>query len=462
MKKQDYHQKQQLLQGKFMVYITILSIMFTQMIMNVYSAENMALKDCINYAIANSVDAKKSALDQKQTLFQIGEARSNGLPQINAFGSLDMNPSIPTQLLPGELLGMPGEQIPVQFGTKFNINGGVEVSQLVYSQQFISGLKLAKSSASLYDMLAIKTEEDLIYNVSSAYYQILQMQQQAKTIEDNLERLDKLGDMMKVQMENDLINKVDYQRITVNIINLKTQQETFNAGIMQQKNYLKLLMGMNLSQDIKLVELESEQFKHMTEPTLEDPNFSNRTDMQILEKQQELTMLEIESQKAGYLPSLSAYGRYSYQAQRAELDVFDGDQPWFKIATIGLQLNIPVFDGLQKHYKTEQIKIKQEKLSLDIENTKAFMEMEHSNANTQLISSFKSVSNQLTNVSLAEEVYNQTNELYKEGVAPLTDLLEAETALREAKTGYNSEVLKYCVAQLDALKAQGNLTSLKQ
>ncbi|GAB3811708.1 hypothetical protein GCM10028895_02080 [Pontibacter rugosus] len=63
-------------------------------------------------------------------------------------------------------------------------------------------------------------------------------------------------------------------------------------------------------------------------------------------------------------------------------------------------------------------------------------------------------------MDLAQEVYDTTNDLYKEGISPLTDLLSAEVSLREAKTNLNNENLKYKVAQLNYLKARGELETL--
>ncbi|MAE83608.1 MAG: hypothetical protein CMB80_12780 [Flammeovirgaceae bacterium] len=61
---------------------------------------------------------------------------------------------------------------------------------------------------------------------------------------------------------------------------------------------------------------------------------------------------------------------------------------------------------------------------------------------------------------MAREVYDETQLLYKEEVAGLTDLLDAEQAYRDAQNNYYIEVLKFRKSELDLLKAQGQLKSL--
>ena len=82
------------------------------------------------------------------------------------------------------------------------------------------------------------------------------------------------------------------------------------------------------------------------------------------------------------------------------------------------------------------------------------------NAITQMQTSLASIQAQERNVGLAQEVYRNTNELYKEGLAPLTDVLDTEVSLREAQTNLTNERLKYQLAQLTFLRAKGELNTL--
>src|SRR5690606_16382613 len=125
-----------------------------------------------------------------------------------------------------------------------------------------------------------------------------------------------------------------------------------------------------------------------------------------------------------------------------------------------VQLNIPIFDGMRKHSQIKQTEYTLKSLEADRQKLTKNLEVALENSISQLQNSSSSIAAQEQNVALAQEVYDTTNDLYKEGISPLTDLLEAEVSLREAKTNLNNEMLKYQLAQLGYLKATGDLNTL--
>lgn len=422
--------------------------------LNGQADNSFTLKQSLDYALKNSIDIQKSILDKKQADHKVAEVRATGLPQVNANGQLQNYPNIPTQMAP---LGANGELIPLQFGTKYNANGGFEASQLLYNQQFFTGLKAAQRSEQLYELLKISTDEDVIYQVTQNFYQTLELQAQIQALETNIENLNKVEKLMKVQQENDLITKTEYNRLRVNKINLETNLQSLKTAEEQSKNYLKILMGMSMDNSITLV--KSEDLEDINLSTLQ---YEKETPIQVqlLEKEYELNVLNRKSIQAGYYPTLVAFGQQSWSAQRNEFNFLDNTQPWFQQTIVGLKLEVPIFDGFEKHHQIQQSKIDIEKLELDRIQLDRNVDMTYQNAREQLVNSMKSVEAQRENKQLAQEVYDQTQELYAEQVGSLTDLLDAETSLRESQINYIREVLKFKKAELDLLKAQGQLRQL--
>ena len=89
-------------------------------------------------------------------------------------------------------------------------------------------------------------------------------------------------------------------------------------------------------------------------------------------------------------------------------------------------------------------------------------EMEYQNAIQKLTNSIRSAGVQEENLKLAEDVYAQTESLYKEGLSSLTDLLEAETALREARSAYHNQIINVKTAQIDLFKSTGDIAKLME
>lgn len=422
--------------------------------------KELTLQESIRYALNNNQEVKKAAYDEQIAKQQIRETKSVGLPQVSASGGLDYFPALPTQILPGELAGQPGQDIPVQFGKDYNAKANLQVNQLLFNKSYFVGLEAAKTAKDLYRLRSQMVQEDLIYNIGTAYLMALQTKEQFNTIDANLERLTQLEKIMQLQYENDLVKKVDVNRIKVSRVNLDNQKQSLSTAFEQQKNTLKFFMGMPLEQDIDLQDATIMVEKADAAVLDVSAAAARKTQFQLLSTQKHLTSLQEKNIKSGYYPTLSAYGQYGYQTQRNEL--FDSSIPWFKSSVVGLQVNIPIFDGFKKDAQAKQARLEMLKLDEDMEQFMTNTAVTLTNAVSQLQNSQDAITAQEGNVALAQEVYDTTNQLYKEGLSPLTDLLEAEVQLREAKTNLNNEVLKFKIAQLNYLQATGELQTLTQ
>ncbi len=421
-------------------------------------SQSFTLKQTLIYALDNSIAIQKARLDQEQADHKVNEFRGQALPQISGNGQLQYFPNIPVQLLPGEIIGQPGIQVPVQFGTDYILQGGFEANQKLYDQSIISGLKAVKSSEELYRLLKISTDEDVIFQVSNRFYEVLEIQAQINALDGNIIDLGKLEELMKLQYENDLVTKIDYNRVRVNRTNLETRLQSLKTAESQQKNLLKVLIGMPIATEISL---SQDNIEEIGMTALQNDQVTP-IQLQLIQKEQELNMLNEKNIRAGYFPTLSAFFTQSWQAQRNEFDFFDGSQPWFQNTVIGARISVPIFDGRQKHHRVQQNKIDIQKLELDAINTRRNIDVTYENARQQLFNTAKSVAAQKENQGLAQEVYDQTQELYKEQVSPLTDLLDSENALRDAQVNYRNEILKFKKAELNLLQAQGQLRRLLQ
>ncbi|MAC96295.1 MAG: hypothetical protein CMC96_12445 [Flavobacteriales bacterium] len=444
---------------KFIAYFSLLLLLFPLLgkAQSTQTEFELSLEEALKYGLEHSTSIKQAVYDQRKAKYREGEVMSSGLPQISAEAQYQNYPNLPTQILPGELVGQPGQDLEVQFGTEYNANATIKASQLIFDQSFFIGLQAAKGSRELYRLMKESTEEEVLYEVSTAFYTALQLESQLKVLDSNLKTLEQLENLMKVQYENDLVKKTDYSRVKVNKANLNTQFQSLQANYKQQKNYLKLLLGMPISNQISL-----EKPEELEDISLQSMQYEReeQIEMQILEKQKVLSQLEKKSFSAGYYPTLSLFGQQMWQAQRNEFNFFDNSEPWFQQTLWGIKLQIPIFDGLKKHRQIQQSNIELEKMSLQQTHTERQLDMQFENAREQLNNSLKSVKAQEENKELAKEVYQQTQELYQEQVASLTELLDAEQAYRESQNNYYNELIKFKVAELDLLKAQGKLKTI--
>ncbi len=83
--------------------------------------------------------------------------------------------------------------------------------------------------------------------------------------------------------------------------------------------------------------------------------------------------------------------------------------------------------------------------------------MDKVNLQNQLRAHRQTVAMQEENISLANTLYAQTQLQFTEGVASITDVLQADSALRDAQTNYLTALARYTMTELEWKKAAGIL-----
>lgn len=423
----------------------------------------MSLQECLKFAVENNPNLKSVKLGERSVDAQIKEVKTEGMPKIVGSGSYNYNFALAQQLLPGEMFGQPGTTIPVKFGVANTVSGNIELQQLLFSKSYFTGIKAAQTTKELSKLNTFKTTEDLVYNVAQIYMQLEITEKQKGVLKANIDRIDQLIKIAEVQLEEGLIKKIDLTQLKVNRINLLSEQQSIEIGKIQQLNLLKMYMGVPPQTDL-LLEAQDSTKQQNSYLLIEELSLNQNSDLKLLNKQLEIKALELENVNAGYFPSLSTFVRYGWQGQTDRL--FSNDEQYkiqgSKVGIVGVSLNVPIFDSFQKKHKAEQVRVAQNQLSFDRQNLINSIQMEFDNATQTLKQNRTLIETQKENMNLAEELYDVTRLSYQEGIAPLTELLDAETSLKEAQTQYLTSLLQLNLAELDYMKSSGQLAELIQ
>lgn len=428
-------------------------------------SQTITLKDAIKYALENKADAKKAKLEVENSEYQIQEVRSRALPQITANGNLTYNPILQLNAIDMGAFAPPGTPSAggvqlVPFGQKWNSTAGVSLTQALFDQAVFTGLKAARSTREFYQINAQLTEEQVIERVANAYYEVYVQKEKLTVIDSNYSNTNKAKKIIQGQFDNGLAKKIDLDRITVKLYNINTQRQQLINAVQLQENALKFYMGMPIETPITLPKTE---FQVTPQALSETPNTANRTEYLLLEKQEQLLTYQKKSIIAEYYPKLSLSANYNYIGQGPEMPWFKkpaDDVYWSDYSSIGLNLSIPIFTGFGTRSRVRQADVDLRKIQVDKEETKLSLDLAYKNAVTQIENSLITIKNQKENAQLAQEVLDNTRNNYYQGLAPLTDLLDAENALVEAQNNYTSALLDYKLAEIQLIKSKGELRTL--
>ena len=434
------------------------ALLFAFSITELQAQETVTLKQAIEYALQNKADAQNAQLDIRNADYQIMEAKAGALPKINGVANITYNPILQTTALDaGAFSGGPSNIQLITLGQKWNAGAGVQLSQALFNQQVFIGLKAAKSTKEFYQLNAELTEEQIIERVSNAYFQVFTIQQKKETLENSYASTEKARNIIKSLFDNGLAKKIDLDRTNVNLTNINTILKQQQNAINQAENALKFYMGMPIENKIELVKADMEITPHLLDETV---GTDSRSEIKILNKQRELLQYNKKAVEAAYYPTVNLNANYSWQGLGDKFPLTNGKKNgvyWADYSAITLGVNIPIFNGFATKARVEMAQIELDKLDVSIKDTKLGLDLSYQNAKSQIENSLLALENQKANVSLAETVTSNTKHNYQYGLANLTELLEAENALVEAKNNYSNAILEYKIAEIQYYKAKGEL-----
>ena len=438
--------------------MALAALLFAFSITALQAQETVTLKQAIEYALQNKADAQNAQLDIRNADYQIMEAKAGALPKINGVANITYNPILQTTALDaGAFSGGPSNIQLITLGQKWNAGAGVQLSQALFNQQVFIGLKAAKSTKEFYQLNAELTEEQIIERVSNAYFQVFTIQQKKETLENSYASTEKARNIIKSLFDNGLAKKIDLDRTNVNLTNINTILKQQQNAINQAENALKFYMGMPIENKIELVKADMEITPHLLDETVRT---DERSEIKILNKQRELLQYNKKAVEAAYYPTVNLNANYSWQGLGDKFPLTNGKKNgvyWADYSAITLGVNIPIFNGFATKARVEMAQIELDKLDVSIKDTKLGLDLSYQNAKSQIENSLLALENQKANVSLAETVTSNTKHNYQYGLANLTELLEAENALVEAKNNYSNAILEYKIAEIQYYKAKGEL-----
>lgn len=418
---------------------------------------SFSVQQAVDYAKQNSVQVKNAMIDiliQQQTNRDI---TSIALPQINGGGSVTDYLVIPTTLVPAQFFGgNAGEFAPVKFGTKWTAGASLSASQLIFDGQVFIALKARNGTIDLQKAILGITEETIKANIYKIYYQLVLSKTQIELLDANIERLQKLNHDVTIMFDNGFTEKVDIDKLTVQVANLQT--EKLKAQNMIRNGYagLKLLMGMPVRDSLILTDqLTDEQIK---EGVLESSqyNYKDRKDFQAAVITNKLNGLNVRRYKLTQIPTFALVGSYGVQAQRNKFDFF-GRGDWYHTSYVGLQMRVPIFNGLSIRAKIKEAQLQLKKTENQAEALKSSIDKEVDDAKNNFVTAISTMDFQKKNMALAEKVYNQTKKKYEIGTGSATEINTAQLDLKTAQTNYITALYDAIIAKVDFLRATGKL-----
>ncbi len=417
----------------------------------------LSLKACIQLSFIHNAKLEQARLETEKSLYQYKEATAAGLPQIGGVASLEDYFDIPVTMVSGDIVGQPGTMVPIQLGTKYYINTGIQAGQMLYNASYNASVRLFKKACEISDLNFMKNKEELADNIARLYFFIQTSDLQLALLDSNLVSLQKVYQYSEQHYENGFIPRPDLDRVEVSLNNLKAEKERLRLARDQQINMLKYLIGFNQDQVLVISNKSGLISSLLFQP---DSTFSTLTEMKLLEQQKELAKINLKLAQSSHVPSLSGYAGYSYQAPLEEFGLIDNHDNWYKTSFIGIKLSFPLFEGNRVRNKISQSRLDIEQANIGRQDLQNELNVRLRNASQKLAVNQSLESGLSINMKLAGNIYRITHEQYRQGVKSFTDVLNAQSEYNASHLSWLNALLQIKLSELELIKLNGMISSL--
>ena len=446
----------------------IIIVMLAMVPLFIMSQESSVLRLSIDeaqtYAIENNKSLRNVRTDAEISKQQLWQAVSQGLPQVSAtldytnffnyeiefgMGGGGSTPTIDFNVLDaGDLQILSFLQQSMGSGSttitmKNSSSAKLQLTQLIFSGQYIAGIQMAKIGQILTDQNIEKSEIDIRESVISTYYLSLLTQESLNIIRANIENLGQTLIQTEAMLKAGMIESTDVDQIKMSITMLENAERSLLRNVELNNNIMRFMLGIDNDTDIQLTNSFEEVISSVDLSNLifDEFNPAQNISVQMMETQEVMTEKMLDLEKWSYAPTLVGVYNYNQKIITTDFDMNPRN-------LVSLNMSVPIFSsGLRK------AKVEQKKLELyKIQNTKEIVTdqlvMQEKQLKFNLKSAMEQYESQKENVELAQRIYDNTELKFRQGVASSFDLIQANGSLLEAENNYLSACMEMLQAKL--------------
>ncbi|MDB5222872.1 MAG: TolC family protein [Chitinophagaceae bacterium] len=416
-------------------------------------AQVLTPEEAVATALQNNYEIRLSRNDSIIAAIDYSYANAAMLPQVSGNGGLLFNNNNQKQKLAD------GTDRKANGIKTRNLTASLALEWVVFDgfKMFITRDKLKE--AILFGDLTVKNQiVDVVSDVLKTYYNIVRQKQQLKAVVDQMElNRDRLK-LAQVKLEVGLGIKPDVLQAQLDLnaqVATQLRQETLIA---QTKGTLNRLMAVEKGVDYDVFD----SIPIDTTLTLADiKNNITETSPQLLltKKGIDLANYTLRERRAERLPTVSFVSAYNFSQTNNStvINTFSALYNQNRGFNYGLNVSVPIFNNYitKRNIRQAQADIDFRRLTLESQASQLVTNVENNFRAYEL--QMRELKLEETNITLAKENVFIAFERYKQGVATVLELREAQKSLSDASDRLIAARYETKVAETELLRLKGNV-----
>ena len=433
-------------------------VIVSLLLFSTISAETLSLdlSQAIDMAMENNHDLAISKYKVAEATAGVRSARTNFLPKLKAqatYTRLDEVPYIngsafgnmfePLQapfedlvdkgyLDPSTLAGLSGAggggKIYVGDDDNYDIN--LSLQQPIFTGfTLINNLKISNYQKSSAELLGQRTKETVRQQVTQTYWDLLSTRELVNVTQEAIRQLESHVTDLENLLQAGMVIENDLLRAKVALSNARLQDVKVRNGVRLANAALCNLLVVD--QNTVIVPTEKIVIDEVVLPSL-DTLFrmakAQRPDYRALDYNVRILGKVKAIKKAAYLPQIALVANYDWKRPDREYD-----PEFYSSWNINLIATLDIFSWGQRHHEIQKVEAQKRQL-LELQSQLSdYITLEVRQAYLSVQESRQEVDIAGLAVTQADENYRVTSANYQAGAMTNSDLLDAQTALTQAK-----------------------------
>ncbi|MBR6878319.1 MAG: TolC family protein [Bacteroidales bacterium] len=424
--------------GKYSFRILFILLITNLLCINVKAQETLTLT--LDQALEIALSESNTIKIADKTVEKSGYAQKGSYsalyPNVSVSGSYQR-----TLLKQVMVMDMGGQAMEIKVGRDNNINTSASASMPLVNAQLWESLKLSALDVEMAVEQARSSKVSMVSQVKQAFYGVLLAKASLDVVSEMYKNAQANYEKTLQRYQVGKASELEKLRAEVNVKNAEPNVSSSENAVLLATWQLKAVMGLDLATEIDVVGDIMDYTNELLTPYVSEDDISNNSSLLQLDIQDRMLESTLRMQRKQYLPSLAATINFNYNAMG------DDKLSWFPSSVAAVSLNIPVFDGFQKHYNIKQSKVAKDMLSLQREDAERQIRIAIRNYNDRIALCVKNYTAASSTVSIAQKSYEISQKMYEVGKTTLVELNDAQLALQQAQLTQAQAVYDFMVAK---------------
>jgi outer membrane protein len=390
------------------------------------STKTYTLAELIDVAEMHNPETRVAWEEAKSRAAALGIARSSLYPTISA---LAIAVSLRQAALVGEFFHRQtvGVFEPV-----------LDVEYLVFDVGGRSGQIDAAKAGLLASNLAFNdTHRRIIYQVSSAYYRLLNAEGQRQAAEVSLENAKTVEEDAKARLINGLATKPDQLEATAARAQADFDLQARIGAVDIARGDLATVIGVAPGTEFKVEGIDTLKLPSTIANSVDreiDRAFSQRPDLLLQLTRLRAADASMKQARSTYFPALIFKGNGGEARAYGQQDLLPGHYAEGEVWTAELDLRWTLFDGARREYRIAQARADKKAAQAEIDALRDQIANQVWAAYANMQTALRQQDAAAALLAASQESYESAHEAYGYGVRNLLDVVSAQKVLAQARS----------------------------